>query len=113
MPINVEDFPAAMVHLKNLFATGIHTVVFTKSNGDTRVLKGSRDPNVIGLEEFEAYVNPPPKKDGSPRMVSNTSLAVFDVEAKGWRSFKLSSLISINNTDINTFLNTTTKGESA
>lgn len=106
MAIKIEDFPQALQHLKTIFAAGVHTIVFTKTNGDERTLKGTRDPNVIGLDEFDKQMNPPPKKDGTARAVSNTSIALYDIEAKGWRSCKLDKIISLNGIAINNILPT-------
>lgn len=62
-------------------------VVFTKANGDTRVmhatLKESMLPEQIDLEESVQ------KKSKKP---NPNVLAVFDVEAKGWRSFRWDSI---------------------
>lgn len=91
-------------YLKVVLSSGEHTVVFEKKNGDIRVLKGTRDPNIISKELFEKYVNPPPKADGTPRVESVDSLPTFDIEANGWRSFSFESLVGVDGININTLL---------
>lgn len=66
-------------------------VVFTKANGDTRVmhatLKDSLLPEQVVTEESDQ------KKSKKP---NPNVLAVFDVEAKGWRSFRWDSIKEFN-----------------
>lgn len=91
-------------HLKAVLSVGEHTVVFEKKNGDVRVLKGTRDPNIIGRELFEKYTNPGPKADGTARVESTSSLPTFDIEAGTWRSFAFDTLIAVDGININTVL---------
>lgn len=97
-----NDSIALREHLKPIIANGENEVVFEKADGSVRVLKCTRDPEIIGLELFEKYTNPPPKKDGKPRVESTSSLPVFDLESKSWKSFSFLKLISVNgiNTDV-------------
>ena len=56
-------------------------VTFTKVNGDIRVMECTLDPNVLP----KVVVNEDaPKRE---KKKSDTSLAVYDVKAEGWRSF--------------------------
>lgn len=103
--LTTEQHLELATHLKTILSTGLHEVVFTKANGDLRTLKGTRDSTIIGEELFESYMNPPLKTDGTPRAQSTTSMAIYDIEAKGFRSFKFDNLISVNGVDINNFLN--------
>ena len=68
---------------------GICKVVFTKANGDTRIMHATLNeahlPEQIDLEEVIQ------KKKPNPNV-----LAVWDVEAKGWRSFRWDSLKEFN-----------------
>lgn len=70
---------------------GVCKVVFTKANGDTRVMHATLNesmlPEQIDLEEAIQ------KKTKKP---NPNVLAVFDVEAKGWRSFRWDSLKEFN-----------------
>ena len=64
------------------------TVTFNKVNGDERVMTCTLSPNLIP-EQFK-----PSEKDDQANQQSDniemerTSLAVYDVNAKGWRSFR-------------------------
>jgi len=66
-------------------------VVFTKANGDTRVMHATLNeamlPAQIDVEEAIQKKSKKPNPD---------VLAVFDVEAKGWRSFRWDSLKEFN-----------------
>lgn len=70
---------------------GVCKVVFTKANGDNRVMHATLNesmlPEQIDLEEVIQ------KKTKKP---NPNVLAVFDVEAKGWRSFRWDSLKEFN-----------------
>lgn len=91
-------------HLKVVLSAGQHEVVFKKKNGDIRVLKGTRDPGIIGQELFEKWTKPAPNKDGEQRVESTTSLPTFDVEAGAWRSFAFDALIGVDGINIDTIL---------
>lgn len=62
---------------------GVITVRFTKVNGDERTMKctllSEYLPNQTDIEETTARVN-------------DNVLAVWDVEANGWRSFRVDSV---------------------
>ena len=66
---------------------GIITVRFTKKNGDERTMKCTL------LSEYL-----PQQKDIEEVSTKENSnlLAVWDVEANGWRSFRIDSVISLN-----------------
>ena len=67
--------------MKDSVHKGICKVVFTKKNGDERImhctLQESMLPEQVDVEELIQ------KKKPNPDV-----LAVWDVEAKGWRSFR-------------------------
>jgi len=71
--------------MKDSLHKGMCKVVFTKKNGDERVmhctLQESMLPEQLDIEE--AIQNKKPNPD---------VLAVWDVEAKGWRSFRWDSI---------------------
>ena len=75
--------------MKDSLHKGICKVVFTKKNGDERVmhctLQESELPPQIDVEEVIQ------KKKPNPDV-----LAVWDVEAKGWRSFRWDSIKEFN-----------------
>lgn len=87
MEINKEKREATIAQL----VSGPCNVVFTKKNGDRRemrcTLEASMLPPLLPLEEGQ---------EKQKRKVNPDVLAVFDLEAQGWRSFRWDSLQSIN-----------------
>lgn len=71
----------------NLLRQGVCEISFTKVNGEERVMKCTLNekllPKQVDLEEAIQ------KKKPNPEV-----LAVWDVTAEGWRSFRWDSLIS-------------------
>jgi len=64
---------------------GACTVYFTKVNGDERVLVGTRNPDLIREDAQTAEgSNSTPEPENIVR--------VFDLEADGWRSFRVDSV---------------------
>ena len=62
---------------------GICEVTFTKVNGDLRVMRCTLNPSLMPVfESTEADGSKKSKKENP------NALAVFDVTADGWRSFK-------------------------
>ena len=57
------------------------TVTFTKKDGTERVMKCTLDPNVLPKQEIKEG------EDRTERLKTDTVVPVYDVEAKGWRSF--------------------------
>lgn len=90
--------------LKAKISTGKHEIVFEKADKTIRVLRGTRDKDIIGDFLYEKYVNPPPKADGTLRVESKSSLPVFDMEANAWRSFSFEKLISVDGINKNELL---------
>jgi len=68
-------------------------VTFTKVNGDIRVMECTLDPNVLP----KVVVNEDAPKREKKR--SDTSLAVYDVKAEGWRSFIIKNVNKVLYTD--------------
>ena len=60
-------------------------VIFTKANGDTRIMHCTlKEDELPAQTDLEEHIQ---KKKPNPDV-----LAVWDVEAKGWRSFRWDSL---------------------
>ena len=60
------------------------TVTFTKKDGTERVMKCTLDPKELP---------PQPVTEGkTERKKSENTMAVYDLEAKGWRSFTIKSV---------------------
>ena len=72
--------------LRNQLHTNVMRVVFTKANGDIRSMVCTLMPEHL-----------PPQKDIEEATTKNRDdvLAVWDIEAKGWRSFRTESVSSV------------------
>ena len=72
--------------LLNVLHMGILEVEFIKKDGPTRVMQATLAPELLPpIKDGEAM--PRSNEGGNPDLVN-----VFDVEAQGWRCFKISSL---------------------
>ncbi len=71
---------------------GVITVIFTKVNGDERVMQATLKADLLPavVEKVLAEGEPPP----APKKPNPSVLAVYDVNAPGWRSFRWDSLKS-------------------
>jgi hypothetical protein len=72
--------------LKNSLQNGVVTVTFTKKDGSERVMKCTLAENFISQKDL-------PK--GNNRSVNTETIAVYDVDVSGWRSFRLDSIKSV------------------
>ena len=63
------------------------TVTFTKQDGTERVMNCTL---------YEGYIPVEQAPKGTARSKPTESLAVFDIEAKGWRSFRWDSIKEVN-----------------
>lgn len=73
--------------LKGVLREGEAVIVFTKSDGTERTMKCT-------LSEAKIPAEFAPK--GSDRAKTDETLAVFDLESQGWRSFRWDSVKSVN-----------------
>jgi hypothetical protein len=76
--------------LKEFCQNGVVTVVFTKADGSERTMKATLLPEYVNngktlLQESEN------KRPENPDV-----LAVWDVDAKGWRSFRIDSIKGVS-----------------
>ena len=79
--------------LKEMLVNGVHTVTFVKVDGTERTMKCTLLP-----EYLPTNVAPGQQllTESLPRAESPDTLAVWDVDAKGWRSFRLDSIKAVN-----------------
>ena len=68
---------------------GEKVVTFTKVNGEKRVMTCTLDASIIPVATKED-----PLSQKKVRSVSDEVLPVWDVNAKGWRSFRIDSVVS-------------------
>lgn len=73
--------------LKKQLHESVKTITFTKTDGTQRVMNCTLQQSVL----------PPADPDKSPtaRKTSDEALAVWDVDAAGWRSFRYDAIISV------------------
>ena len=72
--------------VRELLREGVVDICFTKKDGSDRAMKCTLNQDSIPVEFT-------PK--GTTHKVNDESLAVFDVEVKGWRSFRWDSLKTV------------------
>lgn len=63
-------------------------IVFTKADGTERVMRCSLNPSLLPAAT--------PKESKTARAVSTETLAVYDLENEGWRSFRYDSVIEVS-----------------
>ena len=66
---------------------GVCKVTFTKVNGEERIMDCTLMPDMLPESERERSTNP-------QRNVREENLSVWDVNANGWRSFRLANVTS-------------------
>ena len=74
--------------LKGMLTVSEGIVTFTKSDGTERVMKCTLVPDQLPKVEI--------KEDSKPRKESITSMRVFDLEKKEWRSFTIKKVKQVN-----------------
>lgn len=73
--------------IKDALHTNVCTVTFTKVNGDERVMRCTLKEDVLPAQtDLEEHIQ---KKAKTP---NPDVLAVYDVTAEGWRSFRWDSI---------------------
>ncbi len=82
-----RDFRRFKKWLKGHIAFGPTTVVFIKKDGTEREMLCTTNPDIV---PFVAVTEDKPE-----RKISDEVCAVYDVNAKGWRSFRWDSVKSV------------------
>ena len=82
-----QDWDKFTTWLKGMLHVDTATVTFTKKDGSERVMKCTLNPDQLP----EAPVTESKKE----RKVNDNVLAVYDIEAKGWRSFTIKSVTKV------------------
>lgn len=68
---------------------GVATVSFKKVNGDTRIMECTLNRDHMPVEDM------PVKKTERVKKPNNATLSVWDVNAKGWRSFRIENVFKV------------------
>jgi len=75
--------------LFSLLKTNKHLrVVFKKVDGTERIMNCTLHPDVLPPQE--------PKETVTERKEPTTAVAVWDIDAKDWRSFRIDSIIAVS-----------------
>ena len=75
--------------LRNQLQKEILEVTFTKVNGDKRIM------NCTLIEGVAPSSTTEKKKDEPERKVNEEVLSVWDIDAKGWRSFRVNNVTRV------------------
>lgn len=89
MKLTTEQKVAIREILKTKLSMGVSNVVFEKSDGTIRAMKGTRDADFMPTMQTG-------KLTESTRKESTDMVPVFDVELGEWRGFSIDKLISVN-----------------
>lgn len=85
-----NDWLSLSSRLNYLLKQGKVKVTFTKKDGTTRVMTCSLKPELLPKVEItESDENKPERKK------SETSIAVYDLDIKSWRSFVVKSITNV------------------
>ena len=87
MTLNEKDIELFKKWLKSHLTVGPTTVVFTKKDGTERKMLCTLNESLVPIVESAE-----PKRE---KKVNDDVMAVYDLEAKGWRSFRWESIKSV------------------
>ena len=82
-----QDFRRFKKWLKSHLEFGPITVIFNKKDGTERVMLCTTNHKIVPYVESV--------DDKKERKVNNEACAVYDIEAKGWRSFRWDSIKTV------------------
>jgi hypothetical protein len=85
-----DDAKAGRDWLKGLLEENTVEVVFTKKDGTERVMNCTLKEDVLPIVQKEL------EEDSLTKTKAKDALAVWDVDASGWRSFRWDSIKSVN-----------------
>ena len=83
-----DDWSVFKTWVTEVLRSNEAVVTFTKKDGTERVMRCTLDPQMLPNQQI-TETKPERKK-------SETSVAVFDIEAKAWRSFVLKSVLKVS-----------------
>ena len=79
-----KDWDTFSTWIKGVLSTSVPTITFVKKDGTERVMKCTLRSDLLPAQEI--------KEDATPRKQNDAIMAVYDVEANGWRSFTIRSV---------------------
>ena len=86
--IEVKDDEFVRSDLQTQLRDEILEVTFTKVNGDKRVMNCTLMEQIMPTTTEE-------KKDTTDKKVNEDILSVWDIDAKGWRSFRINTVTRV------------------
>lgn len=78
--------------VKDTLRSALCEVKFTKSNGEERTMRCTLHPSFLPKFEIKEETS----EEKKPRKVNPSMVSVWDIEANGWRGFKIESLLTIS-----------------
>ena len=88
---NDEDWTTFRTVLKHELQSKTAEVTFTKLNGDVRVMTCTLNPELLPAKVVTEGEEKPARTIKNP----NNSLAVYDINAEGWRSFVIKNVTQV------------------
>ena len=92
--INIDDFQKTFV--KQMLQEGLTEVVFTKVDGERRTIIGTTNIREMKKSAPEQFQEKKEDKNEVKRLPKPGIVRIFDVEKKGWRSFRVENMISFD-----------------
>jgi len=95
MPLSEKDLPKFKKWLRSHLRFGPVTVTFTKKDGTDRVMTCTTNEQLVPQEPIHETNTdnpidfPAPKRE---KKANEDVMSVYDIDAKGWRSFRWDSL---------------------
>lgn len=90
MTLNERDSKLFKKWLKGHLNYGPVTVTFTKKDGSERVMKCTTNDSLVPVVVEESLT---PKREKKP---NEEVMAVYDLDAQGWRSFRWDSIKQVS-----------------
>ena len=75
--------------IKSVLNKGVATVSFTKVNGETRIMECTLNNDILPVEDMA------PKKTDRVQKPNDDVLSVWDMNARGWRSFRIENVFDV------------------
>jgi hypothetical protein len=76
--------------LRDLLASGVYQITFTKINGETRTMPCTLQPDLLPKPIKESVDRDVPADDRIPE-----NMSVWVTDANGWRSFKIMNVTRV------------------
>jgi hypothetical protein len=77
--------------MKDFLQNSVSNVTFTKKDGSTRIMKCTLMPEHLPAVEVKEDT-----EEKTEKAVNTSVLAVWDLQAEGWRSFRIDSITNFD-----------------